>query len=275
MNPFSLLSPEFTIPDLTVRTVTATRYVTPLREGGSLPAIVEADDLGTYVLKFRGAGQGPKVLVTELLAGQVARAIGLPMPEIVLVEVDPALGRNEPDWEIKALLEASPGLNLALDYLPGSFAFDPVIAPPPDADLASAIVWFDAYVTNVDRTVRNTNLLVWHRSLWLIDNGAALYAQYAGPNFAAQSRNPFPLIRDHVLLGRASELNEADGVLSARLPPEIINTIVRLVPDTWLEDPNFSGPEEHRQAYLRYLLDRLKAPRAFVEEAINVRARLF
>src|SRR5579884_1051024 len=165
------IDPEF-------RTVTVTRYVTPLREGGSLPAAVEADDLGTYVLKFRGAGQGPKVLIAELLAGEIARVLGLPLPEIVFVELDPVLGRSEPDSEIRALITASAGLNLAIDYLPGSFAYDPITCPPPDAGLASAIVWFDAFITNVDRTIRNTNMLVWHRSLWLIDNGAGFYFQY-------------------------------------------------------------------------------------------------
>src|SRR5256714_1457412 len=177
--------------EVEVRTVTATRYVTPLREGGSLPAIVEADDLGTYVLKFRGAGQGPKVLIAELLAGEIARAIGLPMPEIVFAELDPVLGRSEPDPEIQDLIAASAGLNLALDYLPGSFAFDPAVGPAPDAALASALVWFDAYVSNVDRTVRNTNLLVWHKRLWLIDNGASLYFHYAGPDYSARAATPF------------------------------------------------------------------------------------
>src|SRR5919199_6850162 len=167
--------------NMEVRTVTATRYVTPLREGGSLPAIVEADDLGTYVLKFHGAGQGPKVLIAELVAGEIARALGLPMPEIVFVELDPVLGRSEPDFEIKELIEKSAGLNLALDYLPGSIAFDPLITPPPDSDLASAIVWFDAYITNPDRTARNTNMLIWHRKLWLIDNGSAFYFHHSWP----------------------------------------------------------------------------------------------
>src|ERR1041384_6848237 len=157
-----------------LRTVRATRYVTPLREGGSLPAIVEGDDLGTYVLKFRGAGQGPKVLIAELLAGEIARALELPMPELVFAELAAELGRSEEDPEIKELIEASVGLNLALDYLPGSFAFAAAASPAPDAELASRIVWFDAFMSNVDRTVRNTNLLVWHRRLWLIDNGASL-----------------------------------------------------------------------------------------------------
>ena len=174
-----------------LRTVIATRYVTPLREGGSLPAIVEADDDGMYVLKFRGAGQGPKALIAELVAGEIARAAGLPVPEIVFVELDPELARTEPDPEIQALIRASAGLNLALDYLPGAVTFDPV-AEHPDADLASAIVWFDAYVTNVDRTPRNTNMLIWHRRLWLIDHGATLYFHHTWTNYRERSRDPFP-----------------------------------------------------------------------------------
>src|SRR5205823_5144030 len=162
-----------------LRTLTATRYVTPLREGGSLPAIVEADDDGLYVVKFRGAGQGPRALIAELVAGEIGRALGLPIPEIVFVDLDPALGRNEPDFEIKALLDASAGLNLGLDFLPGSIAYDPAAPPRPDAALASRVVWFDAYVTNVDRTPRNTNMLLWHKRLFLIDHGAALYFHHA------------------------------------------------------------------------------------------------
>ena len=193
-----------------LRTVVATRYVTPLREGGSLPAIVEADDDGTYVLKFRGAGQGPKALIAELLAGEIARAAGLPVPEIVFVELDPELARTEPDPEIQELIRASAGLNLALDYLPGAVTFDPV-AWKPDADFASSVVWFDAYATNVDRTARNTNMLVWHRKLWLIDHGAAFYFHHTWNNALERSRDPFPLIKEHVLLEFASSLAEADS----------------------------------------------------------------
>src|SRR5512143_519471 len=188
---------------MTVRTVTATRYVTPLREGGSLPAIVEADDDGMYVLKFRGAGQGPKALIAELVGGEIGRALGLPVPEIVFIELDPELARTEPDPEIQALIRASAGLNLALDYLPGAVMFDP-IAEQLDADLASSIVWLDGFVTNVDRTARNTNLLMWHRRLWLIDHGAALYFHHTATSSLERSRDPFPMIKDHVLLPRAS-----------------------------------------------------------------------
>src|SRR5689334_8585079 len=196
-----------------LRTVTATRYVTPLREGGSLPAVIEADDDGLYVLKFRGAGQGPRALIAELVAGEIARAAGLPVPEIVFACLDADLARTEPDPEIQDLIRASVsrvdgsgGLNLALDYLPGSVAFDP-LAWQPDAALASRIVWFDAFVTNLDRTPRNTNMLVWHDKLWLIDHGAALYFHHASSaDFGARATSPFPAIKDHVLLPFASDI---------------------------------------------------------------------
>jgi len=258
-----------------VRTVTATRYVTPLREGGSLPAIVEADDDGLYVLKFRGAGQGQRALIAELVAGEVGRALGLPVPEIVFVELDPVLGRSEPDFEIKALIEASPGLNLALDYLPGSLDYNPLLAPPPDPDLAARIVWFDAYVTNVDRTVRNTNMLLWHRRLYLIDHGASLYFHHSWAGYLARSQSPFPQIKDHVLLPVAGDIREADRELALLLTPAILADIVALIPDSWLGDePLFAGPAEHRAAYRAYLESRLEAPRRFVEEAEHARARL-
>jgi hypothetical protein len=247
-----------------VRTIHATEYVTPLREGGSLPAIVEGDDDGTYVLKFRGAGQGPRALIAELVSGELARALGLPVPEIVFAELDPDLARTEPDPEIADLIRASGGLNLGLDYLPGSVAFDPVVERP-DADLASRIVWFDAFVSNVDRTPRNTNLLMWHRKLWLIDHGASLYFHHA-PGWQAspdRARDPFALVKSHVLLPFASAVDEADAALAAGLTPEAIDAVVGLVPDAWL--PGASADEE-RAAYARYFRDRLAAPRAFVEE---------
>jgi len=247
------------------------RYVAPLREGGSLPAIVEADDLGTYVLKFRGAGQGPKVLIAELLAGEIGRLLGLPIPDIVFAELDPVLGRSEPDPEIQDLIAASAGLNLAVDYLPGAFAFDALDASGLDPELASAIVWFDAYVTNVDRTARNPNMLTWHRKPWLIDHGAALYAQYGGPDFAARARTRFPQIRDHILLSRAAALSEVDHRLAARLTSETIDQLVALIPAIWLEDRAVPDLARQREAYASYLIDRLEPPRAFVEEAIHAR----
>jgi hypothetical protein len=250
-----------------VRTVRVTRYVTPLREGGSLPAIVEADDDGMYVLKFRGAGQGPRALIAELVSGEIARALGLSVPELVFAELDPDLARTEPDPEIFALIRDSAGLNLALDYLPSSVMFDPVVEKVA-ADLASRIVWFDAYVTNVDRTARNTNMLMWHRRLWLIDHGATLYFHHA-PDWPAaldRARDPFPLVKQHVLLTRAPRLAEIDAEMAGALPAGIIEPIVSLIPESWLEE---SAPD--RAAYGRYLVERLTAPRAFVEEAVRAR----
>jgi HipA-like protein len=250
-----------------VRTVRVTRYVTPLREGGSLPAIVEADDDGLYVLKFRGAGQGPRALIAELVSGEIARALGLSVPELVFAELDPDLARTEPDPEIFALIRDSAGLNLALDYLPSSVMFDPVVEKVP-ADIASRIVWFDAYVTNVDRTVRNTNMLMWHRRLWLIDHGATLFFHHAAGWMEDRNRAqaPFALIKENVLLRRAGMLGDVDAAMAALLTPETIDGIVALIPEGWLED----GPAQ-RAAYARYLIDRLAAPRAFVEEAIRAR----
>ena len=254
-----------------VRTVSATRYVTPLREGGSLPAIIEADDEGLYVLKFRGAGQGANALIAELIAGELARTLGLAVPEIVLVELDPELARTEPDPEIQHLIRASAGINLALDYLPGSIAFDPLVEKP-DAILASAIVWFDAFVSNVDRTARNTNMLIWHRKLWLIDHGAALYFHHDWDGYLERAGNPFARIRDHVLLPFASALREADERLGALVTRDTIERIVALVPEAWLGgDAPFANLAEHRAAYARYLCRRIELPHAFVEEAIRAR----
>lgn len=255
-----------------MRTVNATRYVTPLREGGSLPAIVEADDDGMYVLKFRGAGQGTKALVAELIAGEIARSANLPIPELVFVLLDPDLARTEPDPEIQDLIRASGGLNLGLDYLPGSVMFDPV-AEKPDADLASRIVWFDAYVTNVDRTARNTNLLMWHHKLWLIDHGAALYFHHSWPDINERSKDRFTLIKDHVLLQLASAIEAADETMKSIVTESEISRIVGTVPDDWLLEPSpFRTPAEHRQAYIDYLLRRLQEPRNFVEEAMRARS---
>lgn len=261
-----------------LRTVMATRYVTPLREGGSLPAIVEANDDGLYVLKFRGAGQGPKVLVAELICGELGRALGLPVPELVLVELDPALGRNEPDEEIQALVEASAGLNLALDYLPGALAFDPLHVPRVDADLAARVVWFDALITNVDRTPRNTNLLLWHRQLYLIDHGAALYVHHTWANWRERAVTRFPAIRDHVLLPAAGDIRAVDTELAARVTPDLVEGLVAAVPEAWLsETPMGEGlpasAAEQRAAYVEYLLTRVQAPRLFVEEAADARAQ--
>lgn len=255
-----------------MRTVTVTRYVTPLREGGSLPGLVEADDDGLYVLKFRGAGHGARALVAELVAGELARVLGLPVPEIVFAAVDRELSRTEPDPEIHQLIHDSAGLNLALDYLPGALNFDPLVhAISPE--LASRIVWFDALITNVDRSARNTNMLVWHKAPWLIDHGSSMYFHHA-PGWErdpGRARTPFAGIRDHVLLRFASQLREVDERLAALLPVPVIAAILATVPDEWLRERTESGADEVRQAYLRYFVDRLVAPRSFVEEAAGAR----
>jgi hypothetical protein len=258
-----------------IRTITATEYVTPLREGGSLPAIVAGDDSGTYVLKFRGAGQGPKALIAELVAGEIARILGLPVPEIVFVDFDPRMAMTERDPEIQDLLRKSEGLNLALDYLPGSITFDPLVdgqrAVTPR--LASAIVWFDALVTNVDRTVKNTNLLVWHRKLWMIDHGASLIFHHNWDGSPERSRLPFRQIGDHVLLRWATELPEADAELSALLTPEVVARVVDMIPDSWLGDePRFASADEHRAGYRDYLTQRLESPRQWMEDAVRARS---
>ena len=256
-----------------LRTVHATRYVLALREGGSLPAIVEADDQGLYVLKFRGAGQGPLALVAELVAGEIARALGLPVPELVFAEVDPALGRNEPDAEIRHLLKASNGLNLALDYLPGSMTFDPAAGDVATAEAASLTVWFDAFVQNVDRTARNTNLLFWHRQLYLIDHGAALYFHHDWETAALKAESPFPAIAQHVLLPSADGIGAIANSARAKLTPQVLSGILALVPDAWLDTPerNASG---RRSDYLDYLLRRLESSANFEEEAIRAHQRL-
>ena len=251
---------------------TATRYVTPLREGGSMPAVVEADDDGLYVLKFRGAGQGPKALVAELICGGLAKALDLPMPDLALMELDADLARTEGDPEIQDLIKASAGLNLATDYMPGAVNFDPV-AEQPDADLASRIVWFDAFISNVDRTARNTNLLMWHRRLYLIDHGAALYFHHGWDGDVSGADKAFPLIRDHVLLRGASRLAEIDGGMAAVLTEATIAGIVADVPDAWLQGPDgFGDPATQRAAYVRYLVRRVAQRDAFVQEAIRARA---
>jgi hypothetical protein len=262
---------------MALRTVTATRYVTPLREGGSLPAIVEADDDGTYVLKFRGAGQGHRALVAELITGELARALGLPVPEIVLMELDPVFGRTEPDQEIQDLLRASAGLNLALDYLPGSVTFDPLVPDTVQEDphLASRIVWFDAFTTNVDRTARNTNMLVWHDRLWLIDHGASLYFHHGWDDHLKRSRNGFPAIHDHVLLPFADELDVVDAEMTSAITAAMLQEVVRRVPAEWLGDVDqLDDVEAHRNAYIEHLMLRLEEPRQFLEDASHARRQV-
>ncbi|MFC5861659.1 HipA family kinase [Acidicapsa dinghuensis] len=257
-----------------LRTVQATRYVLPLREGGSLPAIVEADDLGLYVTKFRGAGQGPLALIAELVAGEIGRALGLQVPEIVFVELDAALSRNEPDYEIRQLLKTSAGLNLGLDYLPGSTAFDPAANDAASAEEASLVVWFDAFTQNVDRTARNTNLLLWHRKLYLIDHGAALFFHHNWPTMQEKAASPFAEIRHHVLLPWASQIEKAGESARSKLTADLFDDILAEVPDAWLSAISADGPaEEHRAAYKDFFLRRLAESSIFEQEVADARSR--
>ena len=256
-----------------LRSVTATRYVTPLREGGSVPALVEADDDGLYVVKLLGAGHGRKALIAELIAGEIGRHLGLPVPDLVLVELDGALAKAEPDQEIREMLARSAGTNFGLDFLPGALAFAPRIAPAPEPDLAAAVAWFDAFTTNVDRTPRNPNLIVWHRRLHLIDHGSALYIHHTWRDPDEHARRPFEAIRDHVLLPFAGSIVEADERLAPQLDGARLEEIVASIPDDWLRpEAGLADPDAHRRAYVRYLLARLARPRAFVEEAERARA---
>jgi hypothetical protein len=256
-----------------LRTVNVTRYVTPLREGGSLPAIAEADDDFLYVLKFRGAGQGTKALIAELVGGELARTLGFKVPEVVFANLDTAFGRTEPDEEIQDLLKASVGLNLALHYLSGAITFDAVVTQP-SALLASQIVWLDCLITNVDRTPRNTNMLMWHKELWLIDHGAALYFHHSWDNWQEQATRPFVQVKDHVLLPWAAELDAVNTQFKAVLKEDKIREIVGLIPDEWLEDETLSATQK-REVYVQFLLTRLAASAIFIEEAKNAREKRF
>jgi len=256
-----------------IRNVNVTRYVTPLREGGSLPALVEADDEFLYVLKFRGAGQGIKALIAELIGGEIARALGFRVPEIVFAHVDPAFGRTEPDEEIQDLLKFSEGLNLALHYLSGSITFDPTVTAI-DAKLASEIVWLDSLIMNVDRTVRNTNMLMWNKELWLIDHGAALYFHHTWENWEEQSRRPFVQVKDHVLLPRANDLKAVDIAFRHILTPERIQQIVSLIPDEWLAWESAPDSQQNRFVYQQFLINRVASSALFIKEAQHAREAL-
>lgn len=257
--------------DLQLRTVNVTRYVTPLREGGSMPAIAEADDNFLYVLKFRGAGQGPRALIAELIGGEIARLLGLRVPELVFANLDEAFGRTEPDEEIQDLLKASVGLNLALHYLSGAITFDPTVTTV-DATLASKIVWLDCFLTNMDRTCRNTNMLVWHKELWLIDHGASLYFHHSWQNWEEQAAKPFYLVKDHVLLPWATELEQVNETFKTILTPEKIDAVIALIPDNWLEgETNFSNTGDHRKAYAHFLTTRLSHADGIIKEAQHAR----
>jgi hypothetical protein len=254
------------------RHVTATRYVTPLREGGSLPGLVEADDDGLYVVKFRGAGQGPRALVAEWLAGEIGRAVGLPVPDLVFIDVDAGLGDAEPDEELQDLVRKSGGLNLGLDFLPGSLTFNRGATPDVDPDLAANVVWLDAFITNPDRTAVNPNLLVWHGRTWLIDHGAALYVHHTWRDPDEHAVRPFELIRDHVLLPFAGSIEAADERLAPRLDSTLFHGLAAALPDLWLpDDPRAGDADGQRAAYVRYLERRLDARRGFVEEADRAR----
>jgi hypothetical protein len=247
-----------------LRHVTATRYVTPLREGGSLPGLVEADDSGLYVAKFRGAGQGPRALAAEIIAGELGRALGLPIPEQVLIEIGRAMGLAEPDPEIQELIVASDGENLGVDFLPGAAGYSPALDWKPDPALAADIVWFDALLTNVDRTARNPNLLLWHDRLWLIDHGATLYLAHRGLRPLEHATQPFPQIAEHVLLPFAASIAGADERLAPAIDRALLESVVALVPPDW-----FAG--EHPETYVEYLARRLQSPRQFVGEAEDAR----
>lgn len=258
-----------------MKTLIATRYVTPLREGGSLPAVVEASDGRLYVAKFRGAGQGVRALVAEWLAGELARACGFAVPEQVRLELDEAFGRNEPDPEIRDLLRASTGANLGLEFLPGAIGFDPIAPPVVDEALASRIVWFDSYVMNVDRTPRNPNLLLAAERLWLIDHGASLYFHHAWANAAASTASAFAPVRDHVLLPRASRLERAGAELRAKLAAAPVTKLLAALPDEWLAAADAPGdPAATRGAYQRWFADRLASAAAFESEAERARTAL-
>ena len=266
--------PGPTLPPMSVvlRTVTATRYVTPLREGGSVPALVEADDDGLYVVKLLGAGHGRKALVAELLAGEIGHRLGLPVPDLVLVELDGVFAKAEPDQEIQELLARSSGTNFGLDFLPGALPFAPAVGPAPDADLAADTVWLDAFTTNVDRTPRNPNLLMWHRRLHLIDHGSALYIHHSWTDPDAHARRPFTQIKDHVLLPFAGSIAAADARLAPRLDDAFLDALVAAIPDDWLRpETGLPDADAHRRAYRSYLAVRLEARQAFVEEADRAR----
>jgi hypothetical protein len=257
-----------------LRTVTVTRYITPLREGGSLPALTEADDDFKYVLKFKGAGHGVKALIAELLGSEIARVLGFKVPELVYANLDEAFGRTEGDEEIQDLLQASQGLNLALHFLSAAINFDPVVTEVDEFE-ASKIVWLDAFITNVDRTYRNTNMLIWHKELWLIDHGASFYFHHSWSNVEEKAKTPFAFIKDHVLLPRASKLQEADKFCRELITPEKIKDIVSLIPSEWLQwEDTDETEEEIKEVYTQFLTARLKHSGIFIKEAENARKAL-
>lgn len=260
--------------NLELRTVNVTRYITPLREGGSLPALAEADDDFKYVLKFRGAGHGVKALIAEFLGGQIARYLGLPVPELVFATLDEAFGRTEADEEIQDLLKFSQGLNMGLHFLSGAITYD-AAANDCEALLASKIVWLDSFITNVDRTFKNTNLLIWKQELWLIDHGASFYFHHSWVNWETTAKTPFALIKDHVLLPKASKLAEANEEFTSKLNDAILKEIVNQIPEDWLhwKDQSIS-PTEIKEIYFQFLSIRLKNADIFLKQAQDARTTL-
>ena len=260
--------------DLSLRTVTVTRYILPLREGGSLPALAEADDDFKYVLKFRGAGHGVKALISELIGGKISQVLGFRIPELVFANLSEDFGRTEADEEIQDLLKNSCGLNLALHYLSGAITYDPG-AVKIDPKLSSEIVWLDAFLTNIDRTFRNTNMLMWHQELWLIDNGASLYFHHNWDNWEKTAVSPFVMIKDHVLLPQASELDEVNERFKAILTDDVLREIVELIPEDWLHwnDTDLT-PTEIKDVYFQFLILRRDNSDNFLNEAKNARAKV-
>lgn len=257
-----------------LRTVNVTRYITPLREGGSLPALAEADDDFKYVLKFRGAGHGVKALISELLGGEIARTMGLRVPELVFANLDEAFGRSEGDEEIQDLLKGSQGLNLALHFLSGALTFDPVVTEV-EEKLASKIVWLDAFITNIDRTVKNTNMLIWHKELWLIDHGATFYFHHSWGDWKKAAQSPFPYIKDHVLLPQATKAEEINSEMISLFPDDKLLEITNLIPIDWLNwESTDMNPEEIRNVYYQFLVLRRDNANNFVKQIQDARKTL-
>lgn len=258
---------------MNLRTANLTRYILPLREGGSLPALAEACDGFKYVVKFKGSGHREKSVIAELLGGEIARKLGFLVPELVFLSVDEAFGRTEADEEIQDLLQASQGTNLGLHFLSGAINYDPNVMKV-DSELASKIIWLDAFITNVDRTFRNTNMLMWHKELWLIDHGSSFYFHHSWDNWEAQAKSPFSFIKDHVLLPFANDLNKVDAELNPLIDEKFIQDLVNLIPDEWLNFDYDLSPDDLRKVYAEFMLTRKENSEIFIKEAQNARQNL-
>ena len=262
------------INDIEIRTVNAMRYIAPLREGGSLPALAEADDDYKYVIKFRGAGHGTKMLISEFIGGMVAKVLGFHVPEIVFVELDEAFGRSEGDEEIQDLLQGSKGLNIGIHFLSSALTFDPLVNSV-DTETATKLVWLDAYLTNIDRTVKNTNLLMFHKELWLIDEGASLYFHHSWGDWYKAALSPFPMIKDHVMLPYMENIKEVDEKFKQILTPKVLQKIVDLIPEKWFDwDTEEQSKDEIREIYQKFLIERINHSDNFINEAIHARETL-